>query len=68
MFGPLLDVRLHFALGVLPIIIFMGSLFGVLYHLGMVQPVVALLARGLAERCALSGVEALAAIANSSSG
>jgi len=64
LFGPLLDVGYSFALSVLPIIVFMGSLFGVLYHLGLVQPVVALLARGLSRTLRVSGVEALAAAAN----
>ena len=64
LFGPLLDVGYSFALGVLPIIVFMGSLFGVLYHLRLVQPVVALLARGLGKTLRVSGVEALAAAAN----
>jgi CNT family concentrative nucleoside transporter len=63
-FGPLLDVGHSFALDVLPIIIFMGSLFGVLYHLGWVQPIVHGLARGLARTMRVSGAEALAAIAN----
>lgn len=33
-FGPLLDVGQSFALGVLPIIVVVGSLFGTLYFLG----------------------------------
>jgi len=63
-FGDLLDVGHVFALDVLPIIIFMGSLFGVLYHLGWIQPIVHGLARGLARTMRVSGAEALAAIAN----
>jgi CNT family concentrative nucleoside transporter len=63
-FGPLLDSGYTFALGVLPIIIFMGSLFGVLYHLGIIQPIVRLLARALSRGMRLSGVEGLAAVAN----
>ena len=39
-FGPLMDTGFSFALNVLPIIIFMGSFFAVLYHLGLVQWVV----------------------------
>ncbi|MBJ20145.1 MAG: NupC/NupG family nucleoside CNT transporter [bacterium] len=64
LFGPLLDLGYSFALGVLPIIIFMGSLFGVLYHLGWVQPVVRVMARGLSRTMRISGVEGLAAAAN----
>jgi CNT family concentrative nucleoside transporter len=63
-FGPLLDSGYTFALGVLPIIVFMGSLFGVLYHLGIIQPIVRLLARALSRSMRLSGVEGLAAVAN----
>ncbi len=63
-FGPLADVGNSFALGVLPVIVFMGSLFGILYHLGWIQPVVHGLARILSRTMRLSGAEALAAIAN----
>ncbi len=63
-FGPLLDSGFSFALGVLPIIIFMGSLFAILYHLGWVQFVVRVLARVLARSMRLSGAESLAAVAN----
>ena len=63
-FGPLAHVGSSFALGVLPIIIFMGSLFSILYYLGWIQPIVHGLARGLARTLRLSGAEALAAIAN----
>ena len=63
-FGPLLDSGFSFALGVLPIIIFMGSLFAILYHLGWVQFVVRILARILARSMRLSGAESLAAVAN----
>jgi CNT family concentrative nucleoside transporter len=47
-FGPLVDVGFSFALGVLPVIVFMGSLFSILYHVGVVQIVVRALARGRA--------------------
>ena len=63
-FGPLLDTGFSFALGVLPIIVFMGSLFAILYHLGWVQQIVRLLARLLARSMRLSGAESLAAVAN----
>ncbi|MCS5636065.1 MAG: NupC/NupG family nucleoside CNT transporter [Myxococcota bacterium] len=63
-FGPLLDTGFSFALGVLPIIVFMGSLFSILYHLGWVQRIVRLLARLLARSMRLSGAESLAAVAN----
>jgi CNT family concentrative nucleoside transporter len=63
-FGPLLETGFSFALGVLPIIVFMGSLFAVLYHLGLVQRVVTVLARGLSRTMGLSGAESLAAVAN----
>jgi CNT family concentrative nucleoside transporter len=63
-FGPLKDVGFSFAIEVLPIIVFMGSVFGILYHLGLVQRVVGLLARGLARTMGTSGAESLAAVAN----
>jgi CNT family concentrative nucleoside transporter len=63
-FGPLRDVGFSFALGVLPIIVFMGSLFGVLYHLGAVQAVVRALAALLSRSMGLSGAESLVAVAN----
>jgi CNT family concentrative nucleoside transporter len=47
---------------VLPIIIFMASLMAVLYHLGIMQRVVALLARGLARTMHISGAEALSTV------
>ncbi|MEZ4333940.1 MAG: nucleoside transporter C-terminal domain-containing protein [Myxococcota bacterium] len=63
-FGPLLDVGQSFALGVLPIIVVVGSLFGTLYFLGWIQPVVSLFARIVARLLNVSGAEALAAVAN----
>ena len=63
-FGPLAELGHSFALDVLPIIIFMGSLFSIFYHLGWIQPLVKGLARLLAHTMRLSGAEALAAIAN----
>ncbi|MEE2674948.1 MAG: nucleoside transporter C-terminal domain-containing protein [Myxococcota bacterium] len=63
-FGPLMDTGFSFALNVLPLIIFMGSFFAVLYHLGLVQRVVEALAWLLARTMRLSGAESLAAVAN----
>jgi CNT family concentrative nucleoside transporter len=63
-FGALTEGGFSFALEVLPIIVFMGSLFGILYHLGIVQRVVRVLARGLASTLGSSGAESLAAVAN----
>lgn len=63
-FGPLLDVGPSFALGVLPIIVVVGSLFGTLYFLGWIQPVVRAMARLFAWAMNVSGAEALAAVAN----
>ena len=62
-FGPLREVGFSFALGVLPIIVFMGSLFGVLYHLGIVQVVVRVLAKGLSRTLGTSGAESLSVVA-----
>lgn len=63
-FGPLLDVGPSFALGVLPIIVVVGSLFGTLYFLGWIQPVVRIAARFFAWTMNVSGAEALASVAN----
>jgi CNT family concentrative nucleoside transporter len=62
--GPLKELGFSFVLDVLPIIIFMGSLFAILYHLGVVQWVVSALARMLSRSMGLSGAESLAAVAN----
>jgi CNT family concentrative nucleoside transporter len=47
---------------VLPIIIFVASLMAVLYHLGIMQRVVSLLARGLSRSMGISGAEALSTV------
>ncbi len=64
LFGKLVDVDQTFALGVLPIIVVVGSLFGTLYYLGWVQPLVRVTARIFARTMNVSGAEALAAVAN----
>ncbi len=64
LFGPLVSVGHSFALGVLPIIIFMGALFGILYHIGIIQPIVRGLATLLSRTMRVSGAEGLAAAAN----
>jgi CNT family concentrative nucleoside transporter len=51
-----------FAVRVLPIIIFMSSVFAVLYHLRILQTVVDWLARGLRRVLAVSGAESLSVI------
>jgi CNT family concentrative nucleoside transporter len=51
-----------FAVKVLPIIIFMASVMAVLYHLGVMQRVVSLLARGLSRLMHISGAEALSTV------
>jgi CNT family concentrative nucleoside transporter len=48
-----------FAIKVLPIIVFVASLMAILYHLGIMQRVVAILARGLSRLMGVSGAEAL---------
>ena len=50
------------AVKVLPIIVFMASLMAVLYHLGIMQRIVALLARGLSRSMHISGAEALSTV------
>jgi CNT family concentrative nucleoside transporter len=63
-FGSLIPGDFSFAIQVLPIIIFMGSLFAILYHLGIMQRVVNALARVLSRTMGTSGAESLAAIGN----
>ena len=53
-----------FAVRVLPVIIFMSSVFQILYHLGVLQRLVEVLARALRRIMPISGAESLAAIAN----
>jgi CNT family concentrative nucleoside transporter len=63
-FGALVDTGFSFVVNVLPIIIFMGSFFAVLYHLGVMQRIVQAAAFVLSRTMRLSGAEALAAVAN----
>lgn len=63
-FGALYDVGPSFLMTVFPIIIFMGSLYGVLYHLGVIQTLIRVMARALARTMRLSGAESLSAVAN----
>jgi len=62
-FGPLVDSGFAIATHVLPVIVFLASLFGVLFHLGIVQRVVAALAAVLERTLRTSGAESLAAAA-----
>ena len=63
-FGSLVETGFSFALNVLPVIIFMGSLIAILYHLGLVQRIVNAFAWLLSKTMRVSGAEALAAVAN----
>ncbi len=63
-FGALVDTGFSFAVSVLPTIVFMGSLFAVLYHVGVLQLVVRALAVVFARTMRISGAESLCAIAN----
>jgi CNT family concentrative nucleoside transporter len=56
--------RPSFVTQVLPIILVMGSIFSVLYHLGIAQRIVNKLAFVLSRTMRLSGAESLAAVAN----
>ena len=64
MFGALVDTGFSIVANVLPIIVFMGSFFAVLYHLGLIQRVVDVLAVVLTRTMRTSGAESLAAVAN----
>src|SRR4030095_13637218 len=61
--GQPLRLPFVFAIRVLPIIVFMSSIFAVLQHFGILQRVVEWLARGLRRTLRTSGAESLAAIA-----
>jgi len=63
-FGALYDVGPSFLMSVFPVIIFMGSLYGVLYHLGVIQVLIRWMSRALSRTMRLSGAESLAAVAN----
>ena len=63
-FGSLADTGFSFVVNVLPIIIVMGSIFAVLYHLGIMQRVVGGLSTLLSRTMRTSGAESLAAVAN----
>lgn len=67
LFGSLLDTDkfgVIFALQVLPTIIFFSSLMSVLYHLGIVQVVVKVIAKGVAKVLGTSGAETFSAVGN----
>jgi len=66
-FGPLMDVEnigFVFAFQVLPTIIFFSSLMGVLYHLGVMQKIVEVMAKGITKVMPVSGAESLGVCAN----
>ena len=60
----LMNSGFSIVISVLPIVIFMGSLMAVLYHLGLLQRVVDVFAWVLARTMRLSGAESLAGVAN----
>jgi CNT family concentrative nucleoside transporter len=63
-FGALAQTGFSIVVNVLPIIVFMGSIFSILYHLRILQRVVDATARLLSRTMATSGAESLAAVAN----
>lgn len=63
-FPPHFLLLRSFAFSVLPIIVFFSSLMAILYHLGIVQPVVTLFARVMQQVLGTSGAESLATAAN----
>ncbi len=63
-FGSLADTGFSFVVNVLPIIIVMGSVFAILYHVGIMQRVVDGLSIALSRTMRTSGAESLAAVAN----
>jgi CNT family concentrative nucleoside transporter len=63
-FGALLDEGFSLALNALPVIVFMGSLFAVLFHLGVVQWLVRGFAALFTRTLGTSGAESLSAAAD----
>ena len=63
-FGGLTETGFSIVVNVLPIIVFSGSFFSVLYHLGILQRLVDVLAAVLSRAMNTSGAEGLAAVAN----
>jgi CNT family concentrative nucleoside transporter len=63
-FGGIVDTGFSIVVNVLPIIVFMGSVFAVLYHVGFMQRVVDTLAVVLGRTMKISGAESMAAVAN----
>ena len=63
-FRAILMTALSFVFGVLPVIVFLGSVFGILYHVGLLPWLVRVLAAALSRGMKLSGAESLAAVAN----
>ncbi len=63
-FGAIVDTGFSIVVNVLPIIVFMGSVFAVLYHVGFMQRVVDTLAVVLGRTMKTSGAESMAAVAN----
>lgn len=67
LFGDLINVEktgFVWALQVLPTIIFFSALMSILYHLGIMQAIVSVLAKGMAKLLGTSGAETLSAVAN----
>ena len=67
-FGSLADASgawgFVFAVRVLPVIVFFAALMSVLYHLGVMQRVIAVIAWAIRRTMGVTGVEALSAAAN----
>lgn len=63
-FGALVDTGYSIFVNVLPIIIFSGCFFSVLYHLGVLQRIVDVLSAVLTRTMRISGAESLCAAAN----
>ena len=62
--SPPTSLGAFFAFGVLPTIIFFSSLMAVLYHLGVMQRVVRVMARAMQKTMGTSGAESLSAAGN----
>ncbi|MGB0679379.1 MAG: NupC/NupG family nucleoside CNT transporter [Polyangiales bacterium] len=63
-FGTALTAEFSVALGVLPVIVFFSALSSLLFHLGLLQRLVALVAWGMRRSLRTTGPETLASAAN----
>lgn len=62
--GDIMSLGMIFVMHVLPTIIFFGALMSILYHLGLIQKIVHVIAVAMAKTMGTSGAESLSAAGN----